>query len=178
MTSIRLQRHVRQLMLATAIPVLGALTAGCSTIVEERGYVIDKNDLDKLQPGITPKEEARTIMGSPSTISTIDGEAWYYISSRFETFAFYKPEETNRTVIALYFDRTNTVQQVAYYGLEDGQIVNFKDRATPTRGKELTILGQLFSNLGKFNSGSATDDARSTGRGTGAGGGRSATGGL
>jgi len=176
MTCIRLQRHVRLLMLAAAIPALGAIS-GCSTIVEERGYVIDKNDLERLQPGVTPKEEARSIMGSPSTISTIDGEAWYYISSRFETFAFYKPEETNRTVIALYFDRTNTVQQVAYYGLEDGAIVNFKDRKTPTRGKELTILGQLFSNLGKFNSG-ASGDARSTGRGTGAGCGRTATGGL
>jgi len=176
MTSIRLQRHVRLLMLAAAIPALGTLTTGCSTIVEDRGYVIDKNDLDRLQPGITPKEEARTIMGSPSTISTIDGEAWYYISSRFETFAFYKPEETNRTVIALYFDRTNTVQEVAYYGLEDGAVVNYKNRKTPTRGKELTILGQLFGNLGRFNTGSS--DARSTGRGTGAGGGRSATGGL
>jgi outer membrane protein assembly factor BamE (lipoprotein component of BamABCDE complex) len=175
MRSICLRRHARLLMLAAAIPALGALTSGCTAIVEERGYVIDQNDLAKLQAGQTGKEDARSIMGSPSTISTIDGEAWYYISSRFKTFAFYKPEETNRTVVALYFDRTDTVQQVAYYGLEDGQIVNFKDRKTPTRGKELTILGQIFGNLGKFNN--TNSDARSTGRGTGAGGGRTTTGG-
>jgi len=91
-------------------------------------------------------------MGSPSTVSTVDGEAWYYISSKFETVAFYQPEEIERTVAAVYFDKTEAVQQIAYYGLEDGQIVNFVDRKTPTRGKELTILGQLFGNLGRFNS--------------------------
>jgi outer membrane protein assembly factor BamE (lipoprotein component of BamABCDE complex) len=38
-----------------------------------------------------------------------------------------------------------------FYGMQDGEIVDLQTRVTPTRGKELTILGQLFGNLGRFN---------------------------
>jgi outer membrane protein assembly factor BamE (lipoprotein component of BamABCDE complex) len=165
MTSFRLRRPAR-LALTAACLVLGAATmSACSPIVEERGYIFDPADLDKLQSGST-KEQVRSVMGSPSTVSTVDGEAWYYISSKFETVAFYAPEEVERTVAAVYFDKTDVVQQIAYYGLEDGQIVNFVDRTTPTRGKELTILGQLFGNLGRFNDqGTASNPATGTGTG-------------
>ena len=39
------------------------------------------------------------------------------------------------------------MKSFALYGLEDGQIVNISDRTTPTPGREMTILQQLFSNL-------------------------------
>ncbi len=153
MTTFRLHRPARALLAAAGLSAALAVT-GCAPLVqpviEDRGYIFDPADLAKLQPGAS-KEQVRTVMGSPSTVSTVDGEAWYYISSRFETLMFYPPKEIERTVAAVYFDKTETVQEVAYYGLEDGQIVNFVDRTTPTRGKELTILGQLFGNLGRFN---------------------------
>lgn len=153
MTMFRLHRPARALLAAAGLSAAIAVT-GCAPlvqpVVEDRGYIFDPSDLEKLQAGAS-KEQVRTVMGSPSTVSTVDGEAWYYISSRFETMMFYRPKEIERTVAAVYFDKSETVQEVAYYGLEDGQIVNFVDRTTPTRGKELTILGQLFGNLGRFN---------------------------
>ncbi|MDZ4381915.1 MAG: outer membrane protein assembly factor BamE [Parvibaculum sp.] len=150
MTSFRLRRPSRLALTAVCLALGAATMSACTPVVQERGYIFDPADLDKLQAG-SSKEQVRTVMGSPSTVSTVDGEAWYYISSKFETVAFYPPEEIERTVAAVYFDKTDVVQQIAYYGLEDGQIVNFVDRKTPTRGKELTILGQLFGNLGRFN---------------------------
>ena len=153
MTMFRLHRPARLLLTAASLSVAMAV-AGCAPfiepVVEDRGYVFDPKDLEQLQTGAS-KEQVRTVMGSPSTVSTVEGEAWYYISSRFETMMFYEPKEVERTVAAVYFDKSETVQEIAYYGLEDGQIVNFVDRKTPTRGKELTILGQLFGNLGRFN---------------------------
>lgn len=145
-------RHPARLFLTAASLSLAAVSlTACAPVVENRGYIFEPADLEKLQTGAS-KEQVRTIMGSPSTMSTVDGEAWYYISSKFETVAFYQPEEVERTVAAVYFDKnTESIQEIAYYGLEDGQIVNFVDRKTPTRGKELTILGQLFGNLGRFN---------------------------
>ncbi len=115
--------------LALATAALPACAPLVKPVVEERGYIFEPDDLDKLQAG-SSKEQVRTVMGSPSTVSTVDGEAWYYISSKFETYTFYQPKEVERTVAAVYFDKTDVVQQVAYYGLEDGQIVNFVDRKT------------------------------------------------
>ena len=95
----------------------------------------------------------RSIMGSPSTIASVDGAAYYYIASRIETNAYKKPEVTDRKIVVIYFDDNDIVNDIGGYGLEDGNIVAFVERVTATRGKELSLLAQLFGNLGRFNSG-------------------------
>jgi hypothetical protein len=32
-----------------------------------------------------------------------------------------------------------------HYGLDEGHVIAFEDRTTPTRGRELTFLQQLFN---------------------------------
>lgn len=163
MTSQRLRRRAGLLVAVACLSVASASLIGCSPVVDQRGYVLNEKDLKRIKPGQTTKDQVREIMGSPSTESPLGGphhDAYYYITSTFETETFYPPEEIDRTVVAVYFDEKKVVQQVAYYGMQDGEIVDFQTRATPTRGKELTILGQLFSNLGRFNKAS---DEKSSG---------------
>jgi outer membrane protein assembly factor BamE (lipoprotein component of BamABCDE complex) len=133
------------------LAIITSSLSGCSAEIEERGYVYDQRDFEKIQAGLTSSAEVEGILGSPSTVATIDGQVWYYISSTFEKLMFYTPEEIDRKVVAIYFDSSNTVEEVGYYGLEDGQVIDFRTRKTPTRGKELTVLGQIFGNLGRFN---------------------------
>jgi len=150
-----LKRTTRHLAIAGGLSI-GLI--GCAAVVEERGYVLEPTDLDRLQPGQTSKIEVEGVLGSPSTVASIktEGDAWFYISSTFEKVAFYAPEEVDRKVVAIYFDPTDRITEVANYGLEDGQVINFSDRATPTRGKKLTLLGQIFSNVGRFNNSGAS----------------------
>lgn len=136
---------------AAVISALTVTLAACSATIEERGYIVDESDFERVQAGTTTEAQIEEILGSPSTVATVDGKVWYYISSTFEKLMFYEPEEIDRTVVAVYFDENNIVQELAYYGLEDGRIINFRTRKTPTRGKELTVLGQIFGNLGRFN---------------------------
>ncbi|MGH6832293.1 MAG: hypothetical protein ACRECM_04625, partial [Methyloceanibacter sp.] len=49
--------------------------------------------------------------------------------------------------VAVYFDGSANVQQVAQYGLKDGIVVNYYKGETPARGKDLGLLEQLFGNL-------------------------------
>jgi len=155
MTSNRLRRRAGYLAavacLAVGSPALTSCAPLVEPVVETRGYVLNEKDLKKIKPKVTTKTQLKEIMGSPSTTSTIEGEAWFYITSKTETYLFYKPEEIDRTVIAFYFEKMDTVQQISYYGLQDGEVVDLQTRTTPTRGKELTVIGQLFSNLGRFN---------------------------
>lgn len=136
--------------------ILGTILSGCSAEIVERGYIYDQRDFDKIEVGLTSSAEIEALLGSPSTVATIDGQVWYYISSTFEKLMFYTPEEIDRKVVAIYFDGTSTVEEVGYYGLEDGNVIDFRTRKTPTRGKELTVLGQIFGNLGRFNSNAPT----------------------
>ena len=131
--------------------VLALGLAACSPIIAERGYIIDERDLDALQPGLHAKQDVSDIMGTPSTVATVKGETWYYISSRVETVAFFRPAPIERTVIAIYFDQNDGIEEISYVTLEDGQEVELVDRRTPTRGKELTIFEEIFGSIGRFN---------------------------
>lgn len=155
MTSIHLRRRAGFLAAVALFAMSGPALQGCVPMVEpvkaNRGYIINETDLKKIKPGQTTLAQVGEYMGSPSTTSTDYGVAWYYITSKTEAYLFYPPDEVERTVIAVYFDKTDVVQEVLYYGLEDGEIIDLQTRKTPTRGKELTVLGQLFGNLGRYN---------------------------
>ena len=129
------------------------LSASCSPIIENRGYVFDEKLLDQIKVNETISNDVMDILGSPSTTSAIDASTWYYIYSKAETIAFYHPMVTDRRVLAVSFDDDNKVNNLKYYGLEEGKIISYVDRTTPTRGRELTVLQQLFGNLGRLGAG-------------------------
>ena len=134
--------------------VLVFLSASCSPIVENRGYVFDEKLLDQIKVNETISNDVMDILGSPSTTSAIDASTWYYVYSKAETVAFYHPKVTDRKVLAVSFGDDNKVNNLKYYGLEEGKIISYVDRTTPTRGRELTVLQQLFGNLGRLGAGS------------------------
>ena len=134
----------------SALAVLAALIAvglgACGAQIDRHGHVFIDVDLDQIKPGMT-KEEVQTVLGSPDTTSAIGGDAYYYISSTQKTVAFLKPREIDRQVVAVYFDGSETVRNVAHYGLKDGIVVNYYKGETPARGKDLTFLEQVFGNI-------------------------------
>lgn len=131
--------------------------SACAPVLHNRGYVFNDKALEEINKGTTNKEMVRSIMGTPSSVATVDGSAYYYITSRFETYTYKAPRETKRRIVAIYFDDNNIVKDIAHYGLEDGNIVDFVKAETVTRGKELTFLDQLFGNIGRFSSPEGVD---------------------
>ena len=90
------------------------------------------------------------LLGSPSSVSVLDGQDWYYIGSRFRTFAFFGPEVLERQVVAITFDPNGVVQSLDALGAENGREVRLVERETRTRGNDLTIVQQLLGNVGRF----------------------------
>lgn len=140
----------RGVNLALAMVLAGTMgLAGCSTVERSRGYVPDASDLAEITIGVDNKLSVQDSLGSPSTVGTFDDDAWYYIRSRHERLAFFAEEVVAREVVAIYFDDQDRVEDVAHYGLQDGQVVSYSTRKTPTRGREMTILEQLLGNVGR-----------------------------
>lgn len=129
------------------------LAAACAPRQDYRGIVIEQDKLDLIKVGETSEGQVNALLGSPSTISTFPdwGTVYYYISSETETVAFLAPELIDQQVLAIAFDKESRVKEIKRYGLKDGKQIAFVDRETPTRGKEMTVLEQLFGNLGRFN---------------------------
>ena len=68
-----------------------------------------------------------------------------HFSAREEQEAFFPPVVTDRHILAIEFTPQGQVANIRHYGLQDGRVVDYVTRETPTRGKELTILQQMFN---------------------------------
>lgn len=108
------------------------------------------------EPNITPAEDTQDSvlarLGNPSTRGTFEDDTWYYISSTRESLAYLRPATRDRRIIAVSFDDAGVVSEVNEYSLEDGRVVAYADRETPTRGRELSFLEQLLGNVGRLPS--------------------------
>jgi outer membrane protein assembly factor BamE (lipoprotein component of BamABCDE complex) len=117
----------------------------------DRGYVADQRTIEQIKVGATTKPQALALMGTPSTTSTVGGDAWYYIGQKMQrSLAFMPPTLTDQNVIAVYFDKSGKVQRIANYGLKDGKVFDFVSRTTPTGGSEPNFLANMFKNLFRF----------------------------
>ncbi len=135
------------------ILALGLSVSGCIGYDGDfdRGYLVDQRTLDQVKIGATTKPEALTLMGTPSTTSTVGGDAWYYVGQKLvRPLAFMAPKMTDQYVLALYFDKDGKVERIANYGMKDGKVFDFVSRTTPTGGSEPNFLGNMFKNLMHF----------------------------
>ena len=123
--------------------VLGVLLGGCITQTYQRGYLVPEGALDQIPLGAS-QEQVLIVLGTPSTVATISGEVFYYISQRTEQTSFLPQREVDRRVIAVYFDKTRKVERLANYGIRDGKIFDYISRTTPSGGQEQNALSYLF----------------------------------
>ncbi|MDA7948299.1 MAG: outer membrane protein assembly factor BamE [Hyphomicrobiaceae bacterium] len=131
--------------LATVFAAALFVTA-CAGQVDRHGHLFTDVDLEQIQPGMS-QDQVRLTLGTPDTTGTLDGQVFYYISSTRKTLPAGRPKVIDRKVVAVYFDQNQTVKEVGRYGLKDGRIISFADGETPTYGKKLTALEQLFGNI-------------------------------
>jgi outer membrane protein assembly factor BamE (lipoprotein component of BamABCDE complex) len=139
-----LNAPVWALAAALALPL-----AGCGSDyfkqVYQRGYVYQEGSLEQIPIG-SSQEQVLIVLGTPSTVATVSGEAFYYIAQRAEqSVAFMTPKVTNQRVVAVYFDKNRRVERLANYAMKDGKIFDFVSRTTPTSGAELNYLGYVFA---------------------------------
>lgn len=133
---------------AAALALAGA--AACAPVQTYSGFSSERNNVEipDPQPGVDTRETVMQRFGSPSTTAIFDQTAWYYVSAVQERVAFYDPDITEREVMVVRFDG-DTVSSVEKFGLERGRIVAYNEEVTPTRGRELGLLEQLFGNVGR-----------------------------
>jgi outer membrane protein assembly factor BamE (lipoprotein component of BamABCDE complex) len=118
----------------------------------DRGYQIDEKTYSQVKIGSSTKQEVLTLMGTPSTTSTVGGDAWYYIGQKMHrALAFMPAKMEDQNVLAIYFEpKSGKVQRIANYGMKDGQVFDFVSRTTPTGGQEPNFLRNMFNNLFRF----------------------------
>jgi outer membrane protein assembly factor BamE (lipoprotein component of BamABCDE complex) len=141
----RLAAHAL-LLVALALPLVG-----CLGETFQRGYVLPDGALEQIRLGAS-QEQVLIVLGTPSTVATISGEVFYYISQRTEQTSFLPQQETDRRVVAVYFDKSRKVERLANYGIRDGKAFDYISRTTPSGGEQQTIMG-FFGKVFHFGGG-------------------------
>jgi outer membrane protein assembly factor BamE (lipoprotein component of BamABCDE complex) len=145
-----IRSRVRRLALAAAAVAAVTATGACTPITSYAGFqAVDAQPAD-VKVGEDTKSTVLTKLGSPSATSTFDPNLWYYVTQVSERIAFYNPRVASREVVAVTFRKEDEqVVAVNKYGLTDGRVIDFSNRETPTRGREMTVLEQLLGNVAR-----------------------------
>ncbi|WP_189494842.1 outer membrane protein assembly factor BamE [Algimonas arctica] len=139
-----------------AFMIIGALVAtGCNPILRTHGYVPTQDAKpQEINPSTDTKASVLASLGSPSVEGTFDEDVeqdtWYYINQVRERYAYLRPQVQEQTITAISFNADGQVTKVAEYGIEDRRVVNYENRETPTRGRELSVLEQVFGTIGRI----------------------------
>ncbi len=134
-----------------AIGVLACTLGGCLGYDGEisHGFQADPQVLADVKTG-SSAEQVLVLLGTPSTTSTVGGDAWYYISQKTSRgLAFMPARLVDQHIVAVYFDKSKKVTRLANYGMDDGKVVDFSSRTTPTSGAEGTFLKNMMLNITK-----------------------------
>ncbi len=124
------------------------ILAGCAAEINARGNLPPDDKLAQIKPGLD-REQVMQILGSPSTVATFTDHHWYYIGQRTEDYAFYKPKVIERQVVVIQFNDDGVVEDVRRLEKDDGKPIEMVDRTTPSVSRDLSLMQQLFGNLGK-----------------------------
>ncbi|HYE47682.1 MAG TPA: outer membrane protein assembly factor BamE [Caulobacter sp.] len=143
-------RSTAPLRRLAAAGLIAAALAACSPVVATRGHMVDPDRLAEVKVGESTRDDVQTILGSPTNISTFDPNVWYYVGQRVENAAFFRPDVTERRVVAVRFDDADRVAEIQQIGLDAAQEIELVERTTPTSGREFGVLEQLFGNFGRF----------------------------
>ncbi|MGZ8325237.1 MAG: outer membrane protein assembly factor BamE [Rhodoplanes sp.] len=131
---------------AAVVLLLGFLLSGCISQTYQRGYLLPEGALEQIQLGAS-QEQVLIILGTPSTVATVSGEVFYYISQKAQQTSFLPQREVDRRVIAVYFDKGRKVERLANYGIKEGRVFDFVSRTTPTGGQELNYVQYILKAL-------------------------------
>ena len=133
-------------LLAMSAVVLG--TAACVPTSSFQGFqAIDSNPKDVKVGGDT-RSTVLARLGTPTATASFDKNTWFYLTQVSSRTAYFNPRVIRRDVVAISFDKdTQQVARVDVFGLKDGRVIAYNRNETPTRGRELTLLEQLFGNL-------------------------------
>lgn len=125
-----------------------ALASGCSSIENSRGYLVDEVLVAAVQPGLDNRESVEATLGRPTLTSQFGEPVWYYISSRTQQAPFTRPRISSHMVLAVHFDAAGNVISADRTGADQVVQLDPDGDATPTLGRDTSILEDLFGNIG------------------------------
>jgi outer membrane protein assembly factor BamE (lipoprotein component of BamABCDE complex) len=143
-------QHRFPILLGAALAVT---LAGCSSIKDHRGYLVDPVLLETVQPGIDNAASVEKTLGRPTFISEFGRKDWYYVSINSVQSAFGRGRTKEQMIVKVSFDANGNVAAIERSGVEKVARISPDGDKTPTLGRERSFLEDLFGNIGTVGTG-------------------------
>ena len=140
-------------MRRVALALAGALVMGaCTPVTSYQGFQAVEAKPQDVKIGVDTKSSVMERLGSPSAVAALEPNTWFYITQISDAVAFREPVVKRRDVVAINFNKADEkVLAVNTYTLKDGHVISYNHHATPTRGRELSVLEQILGTIGQGN---------------------------
>ncbi len=153
MATNRSEKTVSVLKIAAFAALTPMLLAGCTSIKDRRGYVMDQALTTAITPGLDNRQSVEGTLGQPSFASQFGDPVYYYVSSTTEQRVFGQPQIEGHEVLKVAFDSAGNVSSVTTAGMDDVRDINPDGDKTPTLGRDRGFLEDLFGNIGAVGAG-------------------------
>lgn len=139
---------IRNLCLLGLIVAFNTACSG-STFLVHNGNMPSPDKVSQVNIGQT-RQEVAEILGSPSSISSFDGNTWVYMSSTLKKVAFFEPKELDRKVLSINFDDNGKVANISKYDKKDGKQIEISQQETQTKGHDIGFFKKYFGGVGAY----------------------------
>jgi len=145
---MRVWAQMKQGATVAALLGLAVSTAGCASIRDHRGYLIDPALTNTVQPGVDNRFSVERALGQPTFKSQFGKPTWYYVSVDTRQRPFARPRTRAQTVLTINFDAKGNVTSVDRGGMEKVARINPDGHKTATLGRNRSFFEDLFGNIG------------------------------
>ncbi len=125
--------------------------AACAkdTFVTNTGNMPSEDKIERLSTGM-PQEQVREILGSPSSVVSLDRNTWIYMSADIEQIAFMRPQETERRLLVVKFDDSGKVADIKHIDKSKGKELQVSEQETATPEQEQGFFRKYFGGVGTY----------------------------
>ena len=117
--------------------LLACSLSACSRdlFISHNGNMPTNERIEQVKVGQS-KNQVKSILGSPSSVVSLDKNTWIYMSSDIERIAFLEPKEVSRDVLTIKFDEENKVA--------------INEDKTETMGQQQGFFRRFFGGVGSY----------------------------
>ena len=107
-------------------------TTGCASdwFVTHNGNMPTNERISQVNVGQS-KQQVQQVLGTPSSVVSLDQNTWIYMSSDIKRVAFFEPEEISRDVLTIKFNKDDKVADIKRLKKENGREITVSSDETP-----------------------------------------------
>lgn len=126
---------------------LTLLLTACAGTTEIHGSLVKPADVDRLRVGVDTQQRVMRLLGTPSTISTLNEEKWFYITDIKVTKPLTKPKLKERQIVGLVFNKNGILDRVFEKTEIESKQFTPEQETTATQGQKMGVTDQILLNL-------------------------------